>query len=614
MLALQARDLTIVARLGGTDVPAIRALSFELPSGTILGLVGESGAGKTMIGRAIAQLLPAGFRIASGSLIFEGQDLVQMPANQRRALLGRAISFIPQAPMTALNPVMTIGAQFDEHLARLGEDGRKSRRERALAMLAAARLPHASELLAQYPHQLSGGMCQRVLIALAFSSNPRLVIADEPTTALDVTMHPPILRLIADMQREHGTAVIFITHDLRLAAQFCDDVIVMYAGRAVESGPARSVLSRPAHPYTRCLQLANPSMSAEQRSLYVLPDQMPGLRQLATMSGCHFAPRCPLGTEQCRRQEPPDETIAAGHRVACFRAAAAPDIHSTQRVFAFAGPVQRPVLQVQNLTKHYAAGRGLFRAGRRVTAAKEASFSIAENEFVALVGESGSGKSTIAKLLAGLEQPSGGRILLNGQDLTNPLLRNEARRAASLQMVFQDPQSALNPRRRVASIVTQAMEAGSRHSSWAERFVRTRDLLGEVSLPFDVAARLPGQLSGGQRQRINIARALCNVPKVLIADEIVSGLDVSIQAQLLNLLARLRVELSFAMLFISHDLSVVRHLCSRVLVMYRGEIVEQGPITEVFANPQHPHTRALLSSLPPDDPNEAWPLLRSNQS
>jgi peptide/nickel transport system ATP-binding protein len=614
VLALQARDLTIVARLGGTDVPAIRALSFELPSGTILGLVGESGAGKTMIGRAIAQLLPAGFRIASGSLIFEGQDLVQMPANQRRALLGRAISFIPQAPMTALNPVMTIGAQFDEHLARLGEDGRKSRRERALAMLAAARLPHASELLAQYPHQLSGGMCQRVLIALAFSSNPRLVIADEPTTALDVTMHPPILRLIADMQREHGTAVIFITHDLRLAAQFCDDVIVMYAGRAVESGPARSVLSRPAHPYTRCLQLANPSMSAEQRSLYVLPDQMPGLRQLATMSGCHFAPRCPLGTEQCRRQEPPDETIAAGHRVACFRAAAAPDIHSTQRVFAFAGPVQRPVLQVQNLTKHYAAGRGLFRAGRRVTAAKEASFSIAENEFVALVGESGSGKSTIAKLLAGLEQPSGGRILLNGQDLTNPLLRNEARRAASLQMVFQDPQSALNPRRRVASIVTQAMEAGSRHSSWAERFVRTRDLLGEVSLPFDVAARLPGQLSGGQRQRINIARALCNVPKVLIADEIVSGLDVSIQAQLLNLLARLRVELSFAMLFISHDLSVVRHLCSRVLVMYRGEIVEQGPITEVFANPQHPHTRALLSSLPPDDPNEAWPLLRSNQS
>ena len=260
MLALQAKNLTIGAKIDGAVVPAIRDLSFDLASGKILGLVGESGAGKTMVGRAIAQLLPAGFAVTSGSLLFEGEDMVRMAPARRRALLGRAIAFIPQAPMTALNPVLTIGAQFDEHLSRLGEDGRKARRERALAMLDAARLPDAGDLLAQYPHQLSGGMCQRVLIALAFASNPRLVIADEPTTALDVTMHPPILRLIAEMQQRHGTAVIFITHDLRLAAQLCDDVIVMYAGRAIESGPARAVLSTPAHPYTRCLQLANPSM------------------------------------------------------------------------------------------------------------------------------------------------------------------------------------------------------------------------------------------------------------------------------------------------------------------------------------------------------------------
>jgi dipeptide transport system ATP-binding protein len=612
VLALQAKNLVVGARIDGAVVPAIRALSFDLPPGKILGLVGESGAGKSMVGRAIAQLLPPGFAVTAGSLLFEGDDLVQMAPARRRALLGRDIAFIPQAPMTALNPVMTIGAQFDEHLARLGETGRKARRARALAMLAAARLPHGGDLLSQYPHQLSGGMCQRVLIALAFSNDPRLVIADEPTTALDVTMHPQILRLIADMQRQHGTAVVFITHDLRLAAQLCDQVIVMYAGRAVESGPARAVLSSPAHPYTRCLQLANPSMSAERRTLYVVPEQMPTLRQLQNMSGCHFAPRCPLVTDDCRRAEPPYTAIAAGRSVACIRAAATPNIATTHQPLGAPDISERAVLRVERLAKDYAVGGGLFARARKLAAVKDASFAIAENEFVALVGESGSGKSTIAKMLVGLEQPSRGRILLNGEDLTEPPLRRRALQATSLQIVFQDPQSALNPRRRVASIVTQAMEAGTRHASWEERLARTKELLAEIGLSADFAARLPGQLSGGQRQRVNIARALCRLPKVLIADEIVSGLDVSIQAQLLNLLARLRAELGFAMLFISHDLSVVRHLCSRVLVMYRGEIVEQGPIETVFAAPQHPHTRALLASVPPDNAEAAWSSLERN--
>jgi peptide/nickel transport system ATP-binding protein len=609
VLALQARDIEVSAPIDGGVMPAIRGLSFDLKAGKILGLVGESGAGKSMIGRAVAQLLPPGFAITAGSLLFEGENLLRMPPARRRALLGRAIAFIPQQPMTALNPVMTIGAQFDEHLARLGEDDRKGRRERAIAALTAARLPRAGDLLQQYPHQLSGGMCQRVLIALAFSSNPRLVIADEPTTALDVTIHPQILRLIAEMQREHGTAVIFITHDLRLAAQLCDQVVVMYAGRAIESGPARPILSQPAHPYTRCLQLANPAMRAEQRALYVMPDQMPSLRQQQSMSGCHFAPRCPLVTVECRRAEPANVTLAAGHRVACIRAADVATITTTERLSAGHVISERVVLQVENLQKHYAVGDGWFGGKRTVTAVKEATFGIAENEFVALVGESGSGKSTIAKLLVGLEQPSGGRIVLNGDDLTVASLRGRARRAVSLQMVFQDPQSALNPRRRVAAIITQAMEAGSRHATWEERLARTQELLAEVGMAGDFAGRLPGQLSGGQRQRINIARALCNIPKILVADEIVSGLDVSIQAQLLGLLARLRSELGFGMLFISHDLSVVRHLCSRVLVMYRGEIVEEGAIETVFANPQHPHTRALLSSVPPDDPEAPWPAL-----
>jgi peptide/nickel transport system ATP-binding protein len=612
VLALEARDLTVSASIDGAAVPAIRSLSFGLQPGKILGLVGESGAGKTMIGRAIAQLLPPGFAVTSGSLLFEEKDLVRMAPARRRALLGRAIAFVPQAPMTALNPVQTIGAQFDEHLARVGESTRKERHTHALAMLEAARLPHASELLSQYPHQLSGGMCQRVLIALAFSSNPHLVVADEPTTALDVTMHPQILRLIADMQRQHGTAMVFITHDLRLAAQLCDDVIVMYAGRAVESGPARGVLSKPAHPYTRCLQLANPPMSAEGRALYVIPDQMPSLRQLHNMAGCHFAPRCPLAAEECRRNEPPNLAISAGHNVACIRANATRSILTARQTIAPLHDSELSVLQVQRLTKYYEIGGGLFSNARTVTAVKDASFEVAESEFVGLVGESGSGKSTIAKMLVGIEPPSAGRLLFNGEDVTDPSLRGGAQRAASLQMVFQDPQSALNPRRRVASIVTQAMEAGSRYARWDERLKRTKELLGEVGMSSDFAARLPGQLSGGQRQRVNIARALCNIPKVLVADEIVSGLDVSIQAQLLNLLARLRAELGFAMLFISHDLSVVRHLCSRVLVMYRGEIVEQGPTEKVFADPQHRHTQALLSSVPPDEPGAMWPLLKAN--
>ena len=611
MFVLQAKDLVVSARIAGAVVPAIRRLSFDLEPGKILGLVGESGAGKSMVGRALAQLLPPGFEITAGSLLFEGENLLEMPPARRRAQLGRAIAFIPQHPMTSLNPVMTIGAQFDDHLGRLGEDGRRDRRERALAALAAARLPNPGDLLRLYPHQLSGGMCQRVLIAMAFSSNPRLVIADEPTTALDVTMHPPILRTIAETQRTHGTAVIFITHDIRLAAQLCDDVVVMYAGRAIESGPARSVLAMPAHPYTRCLQLANPSMRAARRALYAMPDQMPSLRQLQNMPGCHFAPRCPLVVADCRQKEPSNIKVAAGHDVACIRADAAPKITTTEQAAASAGTSERIVLQVERLEKRYAIGGGFFTGPSTVAAVKNVSFSIAENEFVALVGESGSGKSTVAKLLVGLERPSGGRILFNGDDLTDPALRARARRAASLQMVFQDPQSALNPRRRVASIVTQAMEAGNRHASWEERMARTKELLAQVGLSADFAARLPGQLSGGQRQRINIGRALCNIPKLLVADEIVSGLDVSIQAQLLNLLERLRAELGFAMLFISHDLSVVRHLCSRVLVMYRGEIVEQGAIDVVFANPQHPHTRALLSSVPPDEPEVIWPALKA---
>jgi peptide/nickel transport system ATP-binding protein len=434
---------------------------------------------------------------------------------------------------------------------------------------------------------------------MAFASEPRGGGGAAPTPARDRTQPARRVEFIAPHQRGAATALIFITHDLRLAVSLCDEVMVMYAGRAVEYGEARAVLAAPAHPYTRCLQLANPASGARRRSLYLLPEQMPGLLQLRDLSGCCFAPRCPIASKECREIEPPNMTVGADHLAACIRPEITPQIApQAAATCPSAAASTRTVLQVEGLAKRYILARSVFGRSSEIRAVRNASFSIAENEFVGLVGESGSGKSTLAKLVVGLEPPSAGRIMLNGNDVTPLSAASRARRTASVAMVFQDPQSALNPRRRVASIVTQAMEVASRHATWGERRARARALLSDMGLPADFMLRYPAQLSGGQRQRINIARALCSVPKLLIADEIVSGLDVSIQAQLLNLLARLRDELGFAMLFISHDLYVVRHLCSRVLVMYRGEIVEQGATEEIFAYAQHPHTRALLDAAP----------------
>jgi peptide/nickel transport system ATP-binding protein len=607
MTVLAAKGLTVTATIAGNTVQALRDLDFTLEAGRMMGLVGESGAGKSMIGRAIAQVLPPGFAVSSGQLAFEGRDLVTMDAKARRDLLGKDIAFIPQEPLSALNPVFTVGQQVDEHLARLGVPDRAERRARALAMFEAVHLPHGADLLTKYPHQLSGGMCQRVLIAMAFASKPRLVVADEPTTALDVTIQARIVQLIREMQARNGTAVVFITHDIKLAAQICDEILVLYAGRPVERGPARTVFASPTHPYTRCLQLANPNLTGPRRTLHSLPEQMPGLLGQLALDGCRFAPRCPLVEDACRRAEPPTVTVGPAHAAACLRtnatAGIAAPVVTDRPGDAGAGA---PLVVVDAVSRRYALGGGFLGKRRHFDAVKGVSLEIARNEFVGVVGESGSGKSTLAKLIVGLETPTAGSIVMGGRDVTDGSRLARQARLETVQMVFQDPQSALNPRRRVASIVTQAMEAGAKASTQAERLARARELLSEIGLPPETATRYPSQLSGGQRQRVNIARALCTTPKVLVADEIVSGLDVSVQAQLLNLLLRLRDEFGFSMLFISHDLSVVRYLCSRVVVMWRGEVVETGPTETVFANPQHPYTRMLLAAVPPDDPSAAW--------
>ncbi|MBI3436253.1 MAG: ABC transporter ATP-binding protein [Proteobacteria bacterium] len=602
---LIASDLAVSAALANGAVPVIQDLNFSLAPGRVLGLVGESGAGKSMIGRAVAQLLPSGFSVTRGELLFDGQDLVRMPLDKRRELLGREIAFVPQEPLSGLNPVLTVGRQIDEHLARLAVGDARTRRARALVMLDAVHLPRGAELLGKYPHQLSGGMCQRVLIAMAFASRPKLLVADEPTTALDVTIQARIVQLIAEMQRHDGTSVIFITHDLRLAAQICDDILVLYAGRPAERGPARRVFSQPAHPYTRCLQLSNPAMSGPRRGLYALPERMPGLSALKTIQGCLFAPRCPSAVGACARALPPFTEVDDGHIAACIRITATAEISVPAPAAANAPKTGTPLLAVEGLSKTFRTARGFFRHDV-VAAVRGVSFTLHENEFVGIVGESGSGKSTLARMLCGLDAPSQGTIVIAGRDVSDGSSRSNAHRRAHVQMVFQDPQSALNPRRRVASIVTQALEATGK-VDWEERLARAKALLSEIGMPPEAAQRFPAQLSGGQRQRVNIARALCVAPNILVADEIVSGLDVSVQAQLLDLLMWLRRARAFSMLFISHDLSVVRYLCDRVLVMYRGEVVESGPTIQVFATPRHPYTRALLAAMPPDDLSAAWP-------
>ncbi|MDK3017061.1 ABC transporter ATP-binding protein [Pseudodonghicola flavimaris] len=596
MALLDVNRLTVSLTTKTGTLDAVSDLTFSLEPGRTVGLVGESGAGKSMIGRTIAQLLPPGFAVSGGALMFDGEDLVTMAPDRRRALLGRDIAFIPQEPLSALNPVLTIGQQFREHLDHIGKGG-AGWKDRAVAEMEAVRLTDPRGLLDRYPHQLSGGMCQRVLIAMAFASRPRLLIADEPTTALDVSVQAQIVRLIAEMQERDGTAVIFITHDLRLAAEICDEVIVLYAGRQAEYGPAEVLFRTPAHPYTRCLELAVPDVAGAPRGLYLLPERMPGLKAIAELTGCRFAGRCPLADARCRAEEPALAEVGAGHVSACWKSFATEAIAPPQAPDRVATG-QEKILEAQGLTKSFVTKWRMFRGATLFHALKSADFIVRDAEFVGVVGESGSGKSTLARTLIGLETPTSGALELLGRDITGTDGGTRDWRQAQMQIVFQDPQSALNPRRKVGTIVGQALEVEVPRPAGAEIEARIRQLLSETGLSQEMVARYPSQLSGGQKQRVNIARALCRLPRLLIADEIASGLDVSVQAQLLNLLLRLRAELGFSMLFISHDLAVVRYLCDRVLVMSKGEIVESGATEDVFANPRHPYTRSLLAAVP----------------
>jgi len=580
-----------------TGEPVLDGVSLDLMAGRILGVIGESGAGKSMIGAAVSDTLPQGIVVSRGTIDFAGRPLTGMHPSARRSLLGREIGFIPQEPMTALNPSLTIGQQVGRHLARLGIVSRAAQRERAAALLDEVGIRTPKAVLDRYPHQLSGGMLQRVLIAMAFASNPGLVIADEPTTALDVSVQARVIELLGRMRDRHGTGVLFITHDLELAADVCEEVAVLYAGRIVETGPASAVIQHPGHPYSQCLALATPSLSGPLRPLMVLPGRMPGVAERGHLPGCSFADRCPLTEEACRSAPPPATELAPGHVALCRRAEAtaslsvpeAPEPTAHGRID---GP---PILRASGLCKTYQSRDGLGRV-HQVAALRGLDFEIAEGEFVGLVGESGSGKSTLTKLIMGLEPVTAGRLEVAGVDRTATDRAGRRRLAEQVQLIFQDPQSALNPRRTVAALLTQALDIGPGRVSAEERAGLARQMMDRVLLPPDSAGRFPDQLSGGQKQRVNIARALAFRPQVLIADEIVSGLDVSVQAQILELLRGLRAETGFSLLLVSHDLAVVRHVCDRVLVMSEGQIVEQGPVEAVFTRPQHAYTRSLIAA------------------
>jgi peptide/nickel transport system ATP-binding protein len=527
--ALCVRGLTVSLPKGMERAHAVEDISFELARGQILCVVGESGSGKSVTANAIMGLLPKAIRIASGEIRLDGANILGLPPEKLRDLRGRVVSMIFQDPLSALNPLMTVGSQIDEAMAAHGVGTPASRRERSLELLAEVGLPDPRLMYHQYPFRLSGGQRQRVMIAIALALEPSILIADEPTTALDVTTQAQILKLIRDIQRRKGMSVMFITHDFGVVAEIADSVVVMEKGRVVEHGDPAKVLKAPDHPYTRRLIDAVPRLRSE------------------------------------------DRTTAAGNGSA-------------------------PLLKVENLAKTYRSGSTLLRSLRVVPAVQGVSFQLAPGRTLGVVGESGSGKSSLGRLLIRLMDADGGRILFEGSDIAALGERRFRNLRPKIQMIFQDPFASLNPRMTVGTILTVGPMAHGMTQARARD--EARALLTLVGLDAGAFDRYPHEFSGGQRQRIGIARALMFQPKLLIADEPVSALDVSIQAQILELLDRIQRETGVAMVFITHDLRVASQICDEIAVMHKGRIVEQGPPSQIFFNPRADYTRELVAAIP----------------
>lgn len=591
-------------RGGGTLVDDV---SFTVEPGEVLCIVGESGCGKTVTARAILGLNrhTPNFEV-SGKVMVGGQNLLTLPDEVLRRVRGNDVAMIFQDPMSSLNPLFTVGGQISEVLALHTDMDSRARRQRTIELLREVGIPDPEVRRLNYPHQFSGGMRQRVMIAMALACNPSLLIADEPTTALDVTTQKQILQLIARLKSSHSMAVVLITHDLGVVAETADKVMVMYAGQCVESGTVAEVFRKPTHPYTAGLLASIPAATHSRRTVLPSIGGRPPVLSDGRPQGCSFRDRCPQAFERCS-SEPPLVSLeaGAGHLRRCWldgaavTAPPAPDLVQAARGAAGTSPV----LRVSRLKKHFDGRRRLFGGTtRRVYAVDDVSFEIADGETFGLVGESGCGKSTLARCVVRLLEPSAGEVTFAGVDITHRSASELRPLRKRIQLIFQDPFSSLNPRKSIGRILSQALESGGVKADAAERRDAVASLLQKVGLPPVLAKRLPKNLSGGQRQRVSIARALAPGPKLIVADEAVSALDVSVQADLLNLLKGLQTELGLTLLFISHDLGVIRHISDRVGVMYLGKLVEVSPADAFFEQPHHPYSEALLAAVPVPDP------------
>ena len=612
---LEVKDLKTYFFSNGKEIRSVDGVSLYVNKGETLGVVGESGSGKSVTALSIMGLVPnPPGRVVGGEILFDGQDLLQKSQVEMCSVRGNDISMIYQEPMTSLNPVFKCGEQIAEALRVHHRISHAEARKKAIEMLRLVGIPSPEQRANDFPHQLSGGMRQRVMIAMALICRPKLLIADEPTTALDVTIQAQILTLMKKLKQEIDMAIMIITHDLGVVAEMADRVVVMYAGKIVEEADVKSLFKQPLHPYTQGLLKSIPRLDEERDKLNVIEGSIPSPLELP--SGCRFSSRCPHAQSRCSSDEPKLEVVDNGRKVACWYwkelrnshdnlKITPTEVQTSEPVDILQGAKDRSVLvEIKNIKKLFAVKGGLF--GKKIGTVKAVdgvSFSVNRGETFGLVGESGCGKTTLGKVILKLIDASEGNIIFEGKDIlaTNKQTMRGVRR--DMQVVFQDPYASLNPRMSIAQILSEPLEIHGTANS-GEKKRRIKELLETVGLSAYHLDRYPHEFSGGQRQRIGIARALALNPKLIILDEPVSALDVSIQSQVLNLLDDLQKEFNLSYIFIAHGLAAVKHISDRVGVMYLGKMVEIASSEDIYRNAAHPYTKALMAAIPLPDPEK----------